>query len=414
MANEQTQVAKPEPTYSQRFSSMVVKEFGTQVGTLELSPYQQILAKHLFIGIDKALTDLEAKRVKDGKNDMAPIVWSNVNMQKLALDAVHRVELGLDALIPNHIHTYFNKKLKKYDLDLAVGYVGKDYYKREMAVEPPVNIIYQLVHETDTFKPRMRSATNDIESYEFEINNPFKRGPVIGGFGYIIYKDITQNKLVLVSLDSMNKSKGLAKTNTFWNAHEANMQMVVVVRRVTAELKVDPKKVNASFMAVELDDNSAEIGMLANQDVIDIEAEPENEQKPQGSESTWNPCTSEIQQRYGGDKAAIIKNECEKRGIAIGGMLAREAHEKLLEEVSKVPAEAQSQEEDAGQKVNGKGYVHCTKRKNEPRIDIEICQETCDEFKTCTIAQNKINEMMAAEQAATVTEGAAAAGGPSF
>jgi len=410
MDNEQKQVAKAEPTFSQRFTNMVVKEFGTQVGKLELSPYQQVLAKHLFIGIDKALTDLEAKRIKDGQTNKAPIVWSNVNMQKVAIDAVRRVELGLDALIPNHIHVvpYFNGKLKKYDLDLAVGYMGKDYYKREMAVDPPVNIIYELVHETDTFKPLMKNSHNDIESYDFEVNNPFKRGPVIGGFGYIIYNDITKNKLVLVSLDSMNKSENAAKTPVFWKNHKENMQMVVVVRRVTNELKVDPKKVNASFMAVEFDDNQAEIGMLANQDVIDIDVEVEDEEKPEKIEPIWDPYKSALRQRYPADKVNILKDECEAGGIDIKGLQPREAHERLLGVVTMKSEQDQEEAAEEKQETNGNGlYVHCPDRKGKPRISIEICENACSKFQTCEAAQNVIEEAMAKKKVAS-------AGGPAF
>jgi len=376
MSKENTQLQKAEGSYSQRFTSMVVREFGSQVGTLELSPYQQVLAKHLFIGIDKALTDQEAKRVKDGRDTM-PLVWSNVNMQKLAIDAVHRIELGLDALIPNHIHMvpYWNKKLNKYDLDLAIGYVGKDYYKREMAVEKPVNIIYELVHETDTFKPLMKSATNEIESYEFAVNNAFQRGPVIGGFGYIMHEDPTKNKLVLVSKDSMNKSKGLAKTNTFWSAYEENMQMVVVVRRVTAELKVDPKKVNASYMAVEYDDNRAEIERSANQDVIDIEAETgESEQEEQEA--------------------------------------AAPAKEAQQPEQPEQPQPAKLDKKQATQNRKASPYVACP-IKHRP-THIQVCETNkCGKFPTCDKAQEKIAELMA-EDAEETTEQQAAAAGPDF
>ena len=379
MAKENTQLEKSEETYSQRFTAMVVREFGSQVGTLELSPYQQVLAKHLFIGIDKALRDQEAKRVKDGRDTM-PLVWSNVNMQKLAIDAVHRIELGLDALIPNHIHMvpYWNKKLNKYDLDLAIGYVGKDYYKREMAIEKPVNIIYELVHETDTFKPLMKSATNEIESYEFAVNNAFQRGPVIGGFGYIMYEDPTKNKLVLVSKDSMNKSKGLAKTNTFWSAYEENMQMVVVVRRVTAELKVDPKKVNASYMAVEYDDNRAEIERSANQDVIDIEAE-----------------TGESKQEE--QKAAAPEKEKQPE----------------KKEQAQEPKEEAASKEEAQEGGNGNhDWFRCPKK--HKKVTIGICENNCPEFQKCETAQNKIAELMAEDAEEEETEQQAAAAGPDF
>jgi recombination protein RecT len=263
-------------TMSARFTSMVVREFGSTVGTLALTPHQQRLAQHLFIGIDNSLRELDAKRIKDGRTNQAPIVWSNINMDKLALDAVHRIELGLDALIPGHIYPipYFNGKTQKYDLDLRIGYVGKDYYRRAMAVDPPVDIVYQLVHEKDTFKPIMKGAGNDIESYEFEITNPFDRGDVIGGFGYIMYDNPAKNKLVIVSKADFDKSKKAAKSDMFWKPYEKEMQFKTLVTRVTSKLAVDPEKVSAAYTAVELDDNGREIQEMANQDFIDVEPEP--------------------------------------------------------------------------------------------------------------------------------------------
>src|SRR4030043_2095564 len=94
------EVAVSTLTYSARFTRAVVKEFSSQVGKIELDPYQKQLATHLFISINKALGDLEAKRSKEGKDNRAPMAWANANMEKLAIDAAHRKELGLDALIP--------------------------------------------------------------------------------------------------------------------------------------------------------------------------------------------------------------------------------------------------------------------------------------------------------------------------
>ena len=272
---EQTTALTTTQTYSQRFTNMVIKEFGAQVGTLELDHYQSKLAQHLFIGIDKALTTLEAKRIKDGHTRKAPMIWKNVNMAKLSIDSVHRIHLGLDALIPNHIHVvpYFNTALQVYDLDLTIGYAGKDYYRRKMAVVEPLDIRYELVRETDVFKATFKDCNNDVESYVFEIKNPFKRGKVIGGFGYIEYEYPTMNRLVLVDMDSMNKSKAAAKSKTFWSNHPERMQNVVLVRRTTDHLNIDPRKVNASYLSVELDDNHTEIQSNANQELIDIDEE---------------------------------------------------------------------------------------------------------------------------------------------
>ncbi|HEA68219.1 MAG TPA: hypothetical protein ENI07_15575 [Desulfobacterales bacterium] len=281
--NETKEIAKAEPTYSQRFTAMVVKEFGAQVGVMALTPLQQKLAQHMFIGIDTQLKALEAKR-----DDNKPaIVWSNINMGKLAIDAMHRVELGLDALIPNHISPipYLNGKTKKYDLDLRIGYVGKDCYRRKMAVDEPVDIIYELIYGSDEFSPIKKSALSEVESYEFKITNPFDRGKVVGGFGYIIYENPTKNKLVLVSKADFDKSKGKAQTDKFWKPYEREMQFKTLVLRTTSQIAIDPAKVNASMATVEMDEavmaSALQIEEKANKTPIDI--------KPETTESTKAP-----------------------------------------------------------------------------------------------------------------------------
>src|SRR5208283_2032835 len=129
------------------------------------------------------------------------------------------------------------------DLDLRVGYAGKDYYYRQMAVETPEDVVYQLVCENDKFIPKMRSIHNQIESYEFEITQPFKRGRVIGGFGYISYKDPKKNKLILVSEEEFEKSRAHGNRD-FWGTDdkpgewEDRMQYKTVVTRTVTKLRL--------------------------------------------------------------------------------------------------------------------------------------------------------------------------------
>jgi len=276
-------------TMSERFTNAVIGEFQSTIGGIELTPYQKKLAQHLFIKVDIGLKDLEAKRLKDNRK-VSPYEWKNVNMEKLAIDAIHRIELGLDALIPNHISIipYFNGKKNLYDLDLRIGYEGNDYYRRNMATETPANIIYELVYSKDKFTVMKKSHEQELDSYEFEITDPFDRGKVIGGFGYIEYKDKSKNVLVLVSEKDFLSSKGAAQSKTFWDKHQIKMRLKTLVHRTTEHIKLDPEKINASFVIVEnqefeaidmLPDNSIqdEMSQNANQEVIDIpQAEPEN------------------------------------------------------------------------------------------------------------------------------------------
>ena len=249
-----------ERTISERFTNAVMKEFNSITGSkLDLTPMQKRLAQHLFLRIDAALGELERKRLDKG-TDGTPIVWANVNMTKLAVDAMNRIELGLDALIPNHISPipYFNKRAGKYDLDLRIGYVGKDFYRRAMAVEPPVDIRYELVHENDVFEPIKKSHKNAVESYNFQIEKPFNRGKIVGGFAYIVFKDESKNMLIIVTEEDFKKSESKAQSKEFWGNYPTEMRYKTLVTRATSKLQIDSEKVNAAFLAVEKEDDLAD------------------------------------------------------------------------------------------------------------------------------------------------------------
>lgn len=251
---------------SERFTNLIIREFSGAVGKLEMSPYQRRLAQHLFIKIDQSLSDLEKKRAEKDKEGL-PIVWANINLEKLAIDAIHRIELGLDALIPNHISPipYFNNRTKRYDLDLRIGYVGKDYYRRQMTNSPPKEVIYELVHANDLFKPIKASLKNPIESYEFEIPNPFERGDIIGGFAYLLYDDLKKNRLIIVTESDFAKSKNKAQSKTFWDDYPEQMRYKTLVNRAMGRLQIDPEKVNASFKFVEEQEDATDAVVVQSQ-----------------------------------------------------------------------------------------------------------------------------------------------------
>lgn len=248
---------KRQASHSERFQHYVTKEFSSLVGkSIELDEHQKRLVQNLFVKVDIALNDFEADRQKKNKGG-TPIGWGSIDMAKMAVDGVHRIRLGLDALIPNHIHPipYWNTKNAKYDLDLRIGYVGKDYYRRKVAVKEPKDIRYQLVHETDEFEPIMKSVDQEVENYRFKITKPFDRGDVVGGFGYIEFEDAAENKLVIVSEKEFKKVSNVAKASNFWNDWGDKMRYKTLVHRVTDELKIDPEKANSSVHYVESQDN---------------------------------------------------------------------------------------------------------------------------------------------------------------
>lgn len=231
----------------------MMREFAGIAGAaIELTPEQKRLAQHLFLKVDEALKSLEAKRLQKGESQRQPIIWQNVNMQKLAIDAMRRVEIGLDALIDNHIHPipYWNAKLAKYDLDLRIGYVGRDYYKRRYALVPPKHVIYELVYSTDKFRVIKRSAKNPVETYELEVTNPWDRGEIVGGFAYIVFEDETKNQVVLVPDREFKRSEAMGNKE-FWKSDPTEMKYKTVVNRATAKLWPDPEKTPASYHIVE-------------------------------------------------------------------------------------------------------------------------------------------------------------------
>lgn len=293
---------KDQSSLSTRFTNMVIKEYGTEVGTVQFDDFKKKLAQHLFIKIDMAIQEAEARR--NSNKNKVPIVWKNVNMQKLAVDAVHRIELQLDALIPNHIHPipYYNNRHGRYDIDLRIGYAGKDYYHREMALYRPKDVRYELVHENDSLTVIKKGLGQDVESYEFKVDNPFGRGKVVGGFGYISYDDESKNKLVIVTMSDFEKAKKASGTDKFWGPHEADMQLKTITHRTCRHIILDPSKINKSFAVVErqeydtplLPDADMEADQYANQEVIDIEpsnqdrtAETEKQVEEHTEDDSW-------------------------------------------------------------------------------------------------------------------------------
>ena len=273
---------KKNTAVSVRFVGEVERQFGQEMGNdIVFSDHQKKLAQHLFLKADSALKEFESKR-NGGK---APYNWENVNIKNLALDAVHKVNLGLDALMKNHMHVipYFNSKNKKYDLDLQTGFKGLLYIAQKYALNPPKKITIELVHENDHFKVLKSNLEREVEGYEFDIDNPFNRGEVIGGFAYIQYEDQTKNELMVLTEEDFKKAKNAAKTDMIWNAWPEKMRYKTIARRVSDKIDLDPEKVNAQSMiheetsGVEADANR-EIAENANSQTIDIEAEPEEEE----------------------------------------------------------------------------------------------------------------------------------------
>lgn len=203
---------------SQRFTNRVIEEFGNSTSqAIQLSDQQKRLVQGYFICVDRALNIAETNRQKKGGNGK-PYTWENVNMTDLALDAVHYARIGLDMQEKNHLFPipYANRRTGNYDITFTVGYSGIQFIAEKYAINPPKAVTVEAVYSTDIFKPLKKSRTNPVETYEFEITNPFDRGKIVGGFGYIEYDDASQNTLVIMNLEAIKKRAGKNANPEFW------------------------------------------------------------------------------------------------------------------------------------------------------------------------------------------------------
>ena len=176
------------------------------------------------------------------------------------------------------------------------GYEGLRYIAIKYAIYPVIDIRVELVHKNDSFK---MTTKNNIDGYEFDIANPFNRGEVIGGFGYIRYQDETRNKLITMSKEELLKRKPSTAAVEFWGGEKdiwengkvvgkepvegwpEEMLYKTMVRATCKRVPLDPKKINESYIyVIETSENyyvenqedkvSQEIEENANKEMIDI------------------------------------------------------------------------------------------------------------------------------------------------
>lgn len=304
---------------SERFTNLVLREFGSNVaGAIQVTEYQRRLIQGYFIAIDRTLKMAEEARIRKNDNNKdhkydnnLPVTWNNVNLNDLALDVVHYAKMGLDMMQDNHLFPipYKNNKTNKYDITLMPGYNGIQYIAEKYAVEPPKAVTIELVYSTDTFKPIKKSMDNQVESYIFEINNPFDRGEIVGGFGYIEYEDPVKNKLIIMTRRDLEKRKPTYASAEFWggttkvweNGKQVEketdgwfeeMCLKTIKREVYSAKHIprDPKKIDDNYQYMKMREAryaeleaQAEIADYANAIVIDTTPpeEPKQLQGPQ-------------------------------------------------------------------------------------------------------------------------------------
>jgi len=301
VAQKETQLKKAEQSLSVRFSDMVVKEFGGTVGAVALTNFQQRLVQNYFMAVDTALNMAEVKRLKkdDKFRDPLPVVWANVNMELLARNVVAAARIGLDPAQKNHINVmpFKNNHLKKYDIGFIDGYRGLELKAFKYGLDVPSSVVVEVVYSSDKFILRKRDANNKIDSYTFEIVNPFDRGDVVGGFYYLAFKDAPEkNRVVAMTLKDIEKRKPKYASTEFWggekdeykNGKKTGKKEVVegwyekmcyktVYRAAYGDVTIDSQKIDDDFMRLkQMEDRyaeaavEAEIAENANGEILDV------------------------------------------------------------------------------------------------------------------------------------------------
>ena len=100
----------------------------------------------------------------------------------------------------------------------------------------------------------MRDASSEVESYHFEIANPFDRGALVGGFGYIEFEDKRRNRLVMMSKAQMDKRKPAKASGNFWGKWEDEMYLKTLARHVYSSkfIRRDPMKIDDAYQSMKL------------------------------------------------------------------------------------------------------------------------------------------------------------------
>lgn len=291
---------KEEKSISVRFAEKVISEFSGKVGETSLTESQKRLAQNYFIAIDTALQMAEQRRLKKKQGqDPLPVTWNNVDLTSIAQGVVACARIGWDPLQDNHVSVipFKDNATNRYTITFMPGYRGLEIRARKYGLDVPDDVVVELVYSTDTFKPIKKDSKNKVESYEFEVTNPFNRGDIVGGFYYHSYKDNPEkNKLVIMSLNDILKRRPEYASVEFWggekdkweNGKKVGKEQVqgwfpemcykTVYRAAYNSITIDSQKIDDDYLRLksnELDYKKAEVDaeIASNANSVYIDAE---------------------------------------------------------------------------------------------------------------------------------------------
>lgn len=298
--NDNTSLEKTQEkieTPAARFTGAVMRELSSVMGQeVSMDPFQKKLVQNYFIKLDMLLQDNEIKRMAKSESyrDPIPYTWQNINLQRLAIDVVTFSSVGLDPTQPNHLNLipYANKKTGRYDIGFIMGYKGIELKSRKYGLDIPTRVTVELIRKNDKFKQYKKDKDNDVESYSFDVIDPFDRGVIIGGFYYHDYEcDPKKNELRVFTLADIEKRKPKNASAEFWGGTKDNwvyddqkqrnvkqgtvevegwfeeMAYKTIYRAAWNKITIDSQKIDAAYLKVierEAENRDAEIAETIN------------------------------------------------------------------------------------------------------------------------------------------------------
>ena len=281
MSNAVVQQPQQPVSLSNHFVNRVLTELN---GSVEVSwnPEEKRLAQGYYMGIERSLQAAEERR-NTTKNSLA-FNWKNTIIDSdLAQKIASNVRLGLDMRIDNNLFVVPRKdnKVGKYRLSFMVGFEGRKLIAKKFALDKIVDIKDELVYSTDKFSILKKDANRDVESYTFEVTNPFDRGKLVGGFVYVQFENPTKNFVFLMSIKEIEKCKSKALTSAIWDEWFDLMARKTIIHAACKKITIDPAKINDAYRQWERSETENAIDKANeviyenanNGDVIDVVVE---------------------------------------------------------------------------------------------------------------------------------------------
>lgn len=230
MANQlQKTVQKNEMSLSDRFTNKMIEIYSDVQKGFQLTDNEKQLIAGYYIKCDEALRKQNIK-------------WKEIDMNTLAMDLVNKARLGLDMQMPNHLFPipFRSKKDGTVTLNLITGYEGEKHKRLKFSSIKPIDMKVELVYSNDKFIPQ-KTAQGD--TYILEIKNPFDRGEIVGGIGYIQYEDSRKNILIIMSVKDILKRKPPYAKDEFWEKWKEKMYTKTIMRELCTHIPLDADKV---------------------------------------------------------------------------------------------------------------------------------------------------------------------------